>query len=460
MNLPIKKNETYEMLIEDLGSNGEGIGRIEGFTVFVEGALIGEEVSVLIMKLKKQFAFGKLIEILKPSAERVEAVCPVAKWCGGCQLQHLSYAGQLAYKTKKTQDALERIGKLEGIQVLDTIGMEDPWHYRNKAQVPVGGTKSKEGNNEIAIGFYAKHSHRIINADSCYLQQEKNTEVLAIVRKFLEEFQIKPYNEETGKGTIRHILTRTSRSKNEMMICFVVNGNDIPQRKILVDRLKEVDGVVSIVLNENRNRNNVIMGEKVRVLHGKDTISDSMDGLYFDISALSFYQVNPVQTEILYGKALELADLKGEEIVLDLYCGIGTISLFLARKVKKVYGVEIIPQAIEDAKKNALNNQIDNVEFLVGDASDVVVQLQQERKIEFDVIVVDPPRKGCDKMVLDTIVQLKPKTVIYVSCNPATLARDVVQLKEAGYEVEEVQAVDQFPMTIHVEAVLKMSLQE
>ncbi len=454
MNLPIKKNETYEMLIEDLGSNGEGIGRIEGFTVFVEGALIGEEVSVLIMKLKKQFAFGKLVEILKPSEERVEAVCPVAKWCGGCQLQHLSYASQLAYKTKKTQDALERIGKLEGVTVLDTIGMQDFWHYRNKAQFPVGVGK----NNEIEIGFYAKHSHRIINTKNCYLQQEKNTEVLAIVREFLEEFQIKPYDEETGKGTIRHILTRTSRTKNEMMICFVVNGNDFPKRKILVERLKAVDGVVSIVLNENRKRNNVIMGEKIKTLYGKDTISDSMDGLYFDISALSFYQVNPVQTEVLYGKALEFADLKGEEIVLDLYCGIGTISLFLARKAKKVYGVEIIPQAIEDAKKNALNNQIDNVEFLVGDASDVVVQLQQERKIEFDVIVVDPPRKGCDKMVLDTIVALKPKTLIYVSCNPSTLARDVAQLKEAGYEVEQVQAVDQFPMTTHVEAVLKMSL--
>lgn len=450
--IPVEKNKTYEMQIDALGSNGEGIGRIDGYTVFVEGALPGEKIRVLIVKVKKNYGYGKLLEILTVSPERREPLCPVAKQCGGCQLQHLSYEAELAYKTREVQDVMERIGGVKGVEVKPALGMADPWRYRNKAQFPVG--KGKDG---CAIGFYAKRSHRIVDTEKCFLQNECNDEIIGIVRAFLNEFDIPLYEEETHKGLVRHILTRIGRNSGEIMVCIVINGRRLPNSDILVERLQAVKGVVSIVLNVNKEKTNVILGQKIITLWGKDTILDTIDGIEFEISPLSFYQVNPIQTEVLYGKAVELADLKGDETVLDLYCGIGTISLFFARKVKKVFGVEIVPEAIADAKKNAARNGITNAAFAVGAAEEVIPRLYAEEGITADIVVVDPPRKGCDEKLLETILQINPEKIVYVSCNPATWARDLVTLTAGGYEVKEVQPVDQFSHSVHVETVVLMS---
>ena len=446
--IPVEKNKIYEMNIDALGSNGEGIGRIEGYTVFVEGALPGEKIKVLIVKVKKNYGYGKLMEILEVSPERREPMCPVAKQCGGCQLQHLSYEAELAYKTREVRDVMERIGGIKDVEVKPALGMEDPWRYRNKAQFPVG--KGKDG---CAIGFYAKRSHRIVDTDKCFLQNECNDEIIGIVRAFLNEYQIPLYDEEKHTGLVRHILTRIGKNSGEIMVCIVINGKKLPNSDILVERLKKVDGVVSIVLNVNKEKTNVILGQKIITLWGKNTIIDSIDGIEFEISPLSFYQVNPVQTEVLYGKAVELAGLKGDETVLDLYCGIGTISLFFARKAKKVFGVEIVPEAIADAKKNAARNGITNAEFAVGAAEEVIPRLYEEEGITADIVVVDPPRKGCDEKLLETILQISPEKIVYVSCNPATWARDLVVLKEGGYALKEVQPVDQFSHSVHVEVV-------
>ena len=446
--IPVEKNKIYEMQIDALGSNGEGIGRIDGYTVFVEGALPGEKISVLIVKVKKNYGYGKLMEILEVSPERREPMCPVAKQCGGCQLQHLSYEAELAYKTREVKDVMERIGGIRNVEVKPALGMENPWRYRNKAQFPVG--RGKDG---CAIGFYAKRSHRIVDTDQCFLQNACNDEIIGIVRAFLNEFNIPLYDEEKHKGLVRHILTRIGRNSGEIMVCIVINGKKLPNSDILVERLKAVEGVVSIVLNVNKEKTNVILGQKIITLWGKDTITDSIDGIEFEISPLSFYQVNPIQTEVLYGKAVELAGLKGEETVLDLYCGIGTISLFFARKAKKVFGGEIVPEAIADAKKNAARNGITNAEFAVGAAEEVIPRLYKEEGITADIVVVDPPRKGCDEKLLETILQISPEKIVYVSCNPATWARDLAVLKEGGYELKEVQPVDQFSHSVHVEVV-------
>lgn len=446
--IPVEKNKTYEIKIAALGSNGEGIGRIEGYTVFVEGALLPETCLVLIVKTRKHFGYGKLLEILSPSPDRREPCCPVAKQCGGCQLQHLSYAAQLAYKTKEVQDDLERIGGITDVTVRPAIGMEEPWRYRNKAQFPVG-----QGKDGCAIGFYAKRSHRIVDTKQCFLQNERNDAIVALVRDFLNEFQIPLYDEETHTGLVRHILTRIGRSSGEVMVCIVLNGKRLPHSEVLVERLQRIEGMVSIVLNVNREKTNVILGRKIITLWGKDTITDSLDGIEFEISPLSFYQVNPVQTEVLYEKAVELADLKGDETVLDLYCGIGTISLFFARKARQVFGVEIVPEAIADARKNAERNNITNATFAVGAAEEVIPRLYREEGIAADVVVVDPPRKGCDARLLETILQIAPEKVVYVSCNPATLARDLAVLAAGGYHVRQVQPVDQFPHTNHIENV-------
>ena len=446
--IPVEKNKTYEMHIDALGSNGEGIGRIDGYTVFVEGALPGETIRVLIVKVKKNYGYGKLMEILEVSPERREPMCPVAKQCGGCQLQHLSYEAELAYKTREVKDVMERIGGIKDVEVKPALGMENPWRYRNKAQFPVG--RGKDG---CAIGFYAKRSHRIVDTEKCFLQNECNDEIIGIVRAFLDEYNIPLYDEEKHKGLVRHILTRIGRNSGEIMVCIVINGKKLPDSDVLVERLRAVESVVSIVLNVNKEKTNVILGQKIITLWGKDTITDSIDGIEFEISPLSFYQVNPVQTEVLYGKAVELAGLKGDETVLDLYCGIGTISLFFARKAKKVFGVEIVPEAIADAKKNAARNGITNAEFAVGAAEEVIPRLYEEEGIAADIVVVDPPRKGCDERLLETILQISPEKIVYVSCNPATWARDLVVLKEGGYVLKEVQPVDQFSHSVHVEVV-------
>lgn len=451
MELPVQKNQEYEITIEDLGNNGEGIGRIEGYTVFVEGALPGERVRVLMVKTKKHYGYGKLREILEPSPDRITPVCPVAEKCGGCQLQHLSYEAQLAFKTKKVKDHLERIGGLTGIEVLPAIGMEDPWRYRNKAQFPVGGEKGAP-----QIGFYAKRSHRIIDTPACYLQNEVNDTIVQIVRDFLTENKIPLYDEETHSGLVRHILTRVGRQSGQIMVCIVINGKSLPQSQKLVERLTAVPGMTSIVLNENKKATNVILGDKIHVLWGKGFITDTIGSVEFEISPLSFYQVNPIQTRVLYQTALDFADLDGTETVLDLYCGIGTISLFFAQKAKRVFGVEIVPQAIEDAKRNAARNHMDNAFFQAGAAEEVIPRLYETEGLQADVVVVDPPRKGCDQRLLETILEIAPKKLVYVSCDSATLARDLAYLCPRGYRVEKVQVVDQFPWTVHVETVVSL----
>lgn len=452
MSLPVEKNKIYEMTIDALGSNGEGIGRIDGFTIFVEGALSEERVRVLIVKVKKSYGYGKLLEILSNSTHRVEPLCPVAKNCGGCQLQHLSYEGQLSYKAQKVRDDLERIGGIKDINDLPISGMENPWRYRNKAQFPVGN--GKEGIAEI--GFYAKRSHRIVDTSMCFLQNPVNDEIIAVVREFMDEFKVSAYDEEKHNGLVRHILTRVGRNSGEIMVCVVINGKKLPHSDVLVERLRLINGVVSIVLNVNKAQTNVILGAKVITLWGKSVIEDTLGGISFEISPLSFYQVNPIQTEVLYNKAVEMANLTGNETVLDLYCGIGTISLFFAKKARKVFGVEIVPEAIFDARKNAERNGITNVSFEVGAAEEVIPRLFEEQGITADVIVVDPPRRGCDRILLDTIASIQPTKLIYVSCDPATLARDVGVLKEKGFQVRDVHVVDQFPMTTHVECVIRL----
>lgn len=451
MNIPVEKNKEYEVVIEDLGSNGEGVGRIDGFTIFVEGGLPTEKLHILIVKVKKSFAFGKIIKILSPSNNRVEPICEVAKWCGGCQLQHISYEGQLEYKKKKTIEALKRIGKVENFEIENITGMQEPLYYRNKAQFPV----SKIG-DELKIGFYSKRSHNIINTNKCYIQHKNNEEVMKIIRDFLNTYNISIYNEGTHKGLIRHVITRVSKTTKEMMVCFVINGNDLPKKEIIIEKLAEIEYVSSIVLNINTKQTNVIMGNKIINIFGKEFIEDSIDDISFDISPLSFYQVNPLQTEVLYKKALEFAEVLPDDNVLDLYCGIGTISLIFAKRVKKVFGIEIVPEAIVDAKKNSIKNDIYNVEFFAGAVEDILSDLSYKEDI--DVIVVDPPRKGCDEKALDSMIKIKPKKIIYVSCNPATLARDVEILQKDGYVVTRGEVVDQFPMSTHCEVVLRLDL--
>ena len=452
MKLPVEKNQTYTMSITDIGTNGEGIGRIDGYTVFVEGALPEEVIKVLIVKTKKHFSYGKLLEILEPSPHRVTPACPVAAKCGGCQLQHLSYEGQLSFKTKKVKDHLERIGGFSGISVGYAKGMEEPWRYRNKAQFPVGG---KTGEPEI--GFYAKRSHRIIDTPVCMLQNKINDQIVKIIRAFLTEYEIPLYDETIHRGLVRHILTRIGRRTGEIMVCLVVNGRNLPHCDVLVERLHEIEGMTSIVLNVNTAQTNVILGTEVHVLWGKETIRDYIGDVQFEISPLSFYQVNPLQTQVLYQTALDFAELEGNETVLDLYCGIGTISLFFAQKAKHIFGVEIVPEAIADAKRNAALNGMNNADFAVGAAEDVIPRLYEEKGITADVVVVDPPRKGCDSVLLDTIAAISPKKVVYVSCDSATLARDLAYLCPKGYTIEKVQVVDMFPHTVHVETVVLLS---
>ena len=444
---PVEKNKDYLMEITDIGNEGEGIGKIDGFTVFVKDALPGEKIKVLITKVNKSFAFGRLMEIIEPSEYRVEPECPVYKRCGGCSLQHLSYDEQLKFKTKKVKDVLERIGGFENADVNDAVGMENPFHYRNKAQFPV-----REGKNGVEIGFYAPRSHNVIDIDSCLIQHPLNDKIIRLIREFINEENISVYNENTGKGLIRHIVTRIGYVTKEVLICIVINGKSIPKKEKLIKKLSEVEGLKGIVLNINTKNTNVILSRETKVLWGQGFITDYIGDVKFEISINSFYQVNPVQTKILYSKALELAGLTGNENVFDIYCGIGTISLFLAQKAKKVIGVEIVEQAIEDAKRNAEINGITNAEFIAGSAEEVIPKLYKEG-ITADVVVVDPPRKGCDEAVLDTIIKMQPEKVVYVSCDPSTFARDLKILCSNGYEKGTAQPVDQFCHSGHVEVV-------
>ena len=448
-----RKNDIVTLEIVDCGTDGEGIGKADGFTVFVKDAVIGDTIMAKIMKAKKNYGYGRLMEILKPSPYRVEPVCLSARQCGGCQLQAVSYEEQKVFKEKKLRGHLERIGGFTEFPMEPLIGMDDPYHYRNKAQFPVG--RNKEG--RIVTGFYAGRTHAIIENRDCALGIPQNKDVLDRVIAHMEKYNIAPYDEATGKGLVRHIFVRYGFFTGELMVCLIINGQDLPHQRELVEKLCEIPGMTSISLNMNKKRSNVILGDKVKTIWGEDYITDKIGDISYEISPLSFFQVNPKQTWKLYSKALEYADLHGEETVWDLYCGIGTISLFLAQKAKFVRGVEIVPAAIEDAKRNAQINHIENVEFFVGKAEEVLPREYEKNGVYADVIVVDPPRKGCDAMLLKTILKMQPKRVVYVSCDSATLARDLRFLCDNGYELKKVCGVDQFPQTVHVETIVLLS---
>ncbi|MDF2587480.1 MAG: rlmD [Anaerocolumna sp.] len=451
--MTINKNDEFIIDIFDIGSEGEGIGRHEGFTLFVKNALVGDKVKVKVMKMKKNYGYARLMEILEPSKDRVKPKCELAGKCGGCSIQHLDYQKQLEYKQNKVKNCLVRIGGFrDEINLEPIIGMENPFYYRNKAQFPV--SKDKDGN--VVIGFYAGGTHSIIDTSHCYIQAEVNEPIIQKIREFLVQHNISIYNEETHEGLVRHILTRVGFTTGEIMVCLIINGNDLPKKEKLIQSLCEIPNMTSISLNVNKEKTNVILGDRVTPLWGQPYITDYIGDIKYQISPLSFYQVNPVQTRKLYETALSFADLHGDEVVWDLYCGIGTISLFLAQKAKQVYGVEIVPQAIQDAKQNALINNITNAEFFVGAAEDVLLVKYKEESIYADVIVVDPPRKGCDESLLETIISMAPKRVVYVSCDPATLARDLKYLSNNGYELKKVQVVDQFGHSVHVETVVKL----
>ena len=460
----MNKNDIVTVEITDIGVSGEGIGHVDGYTLFIKDAVIGDVVEAKVMKAKKNYGYARLMKVVTPSEYRVEAKCAFARRCGGCQIQEMSYERQLVFKDQKIRGNLERIGGFTKEQIeavmQPVVGMEHPFGYRNKAQFPFG--TDKEGNP--ITGFYAGRTHDIIANTDCALGVEQNQEILEIILQYMRENKIKSYDEKTGKGLIRHALIRYGFKTKEIMVCLVVNGKKLPKAERLIEKLIQIEGMTSITISPNTRRDNVIMGDSYEILWGQGYITDYIGNVKYQISPLSFYQVNPVQTEKLYGLALEYADLKGDETVWDLYCGIGTISLFLAQKAKQVYGVEIVPQAIDDAKENAKINAIDNAEFFVGKAEEVLPEYYAEYEREHngetahaDVIVVDPPRKGCDETLLETIVKMQPEKVVYVSCDSATLARDLKYLCANGYEIKVCRGVDQFPQSVHVETVVLLS---
>lgn len=461
----MQKNETAIVIIEDIGVNGEGIGRVDGYTLFIKDAVIGDVAEVKVTKAKKNYGYARLMRVITPSKDRVEPVCPHARRCGGCQIQEMSYERQLAFKQAKVKGNLERIGGFSPEVTEKTmdpiVGMDEPFYYRNKAQFPFGTDKA--GNP--VTGFYAGRTHDIIENTDCALGISVNKEILELTLEFMKRYKIASYNETTGEGLIRHALIRYGFKTGEIMVCYVINGKKIPHAEVLVEKLSAIKGMTSITISPNRNRTNVIMGETYETLWGQGYITDYIGDVRYQISPLSFYQVNPAQTEKLYGLALEYAQLSGYETVWDLYCGIGTISLFLAQQAREVQGVEIVPQAIEDARRNAEINGIENARFYVGKAEEVLPKYYENYAKEHpgeharaDVIVVDPPRKGCEESLLRTMVEMEPERIVYVSCDSATLARDLKFLcGEGGYRLEKWRAVDQFPMTVHVETVVLLS---
>jgi len=464
----MQKNDLVTVAIEDIGVGGEGIGKVDGYTLFIKDAIIGDVVEAKIVKAKKNYGYARLMNIVTPSENRVEKpACPMARRCGGCQIQEMKYGAQLAFKEGKVRGNLERIGEVP-TELLDKVmqpivGMEEPFHYRNKAQFPIG--TDKEGH--IITGFYAGRTHSIIPNTDCALGVAVNQKILEIIMHFMENNHISAYDEEKHKGLVRHVLIRYGFKTDEIMVCLVINGEKLPHAEKLVDKLCKIPGMTSITISVNKAKTNVIMGNEIKLLWGQTYITDYIGNVKYQISPLSFYQVNPLQTEKLYGLALDYADLNGNETVWDLYCGIGTISLFLAQNAKQVYGVEIVPQAIDDARNNAKINDITNAEFYVGKAEEVLPEYYREYQeshggetAHADVIVVDPPRKGCEESLLQTIVDMQPGKVVYVSCDSATLARDVKFLRESGYELKKITPVDQFPNTVHVETVVLLSQQK
>lgn len=448
----LSKNKEYVVDIVDIGQGGVGIGKYEGFTVFVEGGLIQDKVKVRINKSKKNYAVGDIVEIIEKSPFRVDRICSDdLKDCGGCQIQELDYNKQLELKTNEVKQVISRIGKLENVEIHETIGMQSPCRYRDKAQFPIQNI-----NGSTAIGFYKKKSHDVIPTDMCVIQHDINDKIIKIIKTYIQAYNVSIYNETTHTGVLRHLVTKVGFTTNEVMVVLVANGTNLPHLNELASVLKEnILGFKTLVLNVNKAKTNVILGKENKVIYGNGKINDYIGDLVFEISPLSFFQVNPVQTEVLYNKALEYAELKENDTVFDIYCGIGSISLFLAQKATKVYGIEIVEDAIKDAKINAKLNNLNNVEFYVGKAEEVVPKMYSEGKTA-NVVVVDPPRKGCDEKVLDTIVSMKPDRVVYVSCNPSTLARDLAYLDERGYKCVEIQPVDMFPHTMHVECCAKI----
>ena len=478
----MKKNDIFDLEITDMGVDGEGIGHFDGMTFFVKDALIGDVIRARVTKLKKNYGYARVEEIVKPSDFRVEPACTHHRRCGGCQIQALSYEKQLEFKQEKVRGNLIRIGGFSAEEIdakmLPVVGMEHAFRYRNKAQFPIG--TDKDGN--LVAGFYAARTHSIIPVEDCLLGVEENAPILTAVKEWMLANGVTAYDEGTGKGLLRHVLIRFGFTTKEIMVCLIINGRSLPAQADLIARLEKMEGMTSISINVNTKNTNVILGDVTECIWGQAYITDYIHlretgdvlagagaefaitdtAVAYRISPQSFYQVNPVQTEKLYSTALEYAGLTGEEYVWDLYCGIGTISLFLAQKAKKVYGVEIVPQAIEDAKNNAKLNGIENAEFFVGKAEEVLPEFYSKLKeddamLRPDVIVVDPPRKGCDNACLETMLKMQPKRIVYVSCDSATLARDLRILCDGGYELEKVRAVDQFPHTGHIETVCQLN---
>ena len=449
----VKKNGIYQTEIIDLSSDGQGIGKVDGFTVFVEGTIPGDVAEIKIIKTNKTYGYGKIIKIISPSIDRIKAKCGIAKKCGGCSLQYMDYNAQLKQKQKIVSDCLERIGGVKNIVEIteEIIGMDNPYNYRNKAQFPV---KKNASQNIADIGFFVKRSHDIINLDTCDISHKINDEIINIFREFINRNikKFPPYNEENHTGLIRHIFTRTGFYSGEIMVCVVVNGDGLPESNELIKKLSKINGMTSIMLNINKEKTNVVLGHKNKILWGKDFITDYINDKKFKISVNSFYQINPVQTEKLYAKAIEFAEVNKNDVCIDAYCGIGTISIMLASHVKKVYGVEIVPQAIFDAVENAELNNIKNVEFITGKSEEIIPELIKNGE-NIDVIIVDPPRKGCDIKLIESIIESKIKKLVYISCDPATLSRDVKLLTQGAYELKKIQPVDMFPHTMHVETV-------
>lgn len=444
--IPVKKNDYIDVVFEDITHDGAGVAKVDGYPLFIPNGLPGEKANVKVIKVNKGYGFGRLVELYEKSPYRVEIPSDEAHKYGGCQLEHISYEGQLKYKENQVRQVLTRIGKLDDVKVHPILGMEQPWHYRNKAQVPVG-----EKDGKLIAGFFKPRSHEIVDTDESLIQLPEINEAVQTVKEICQELRIPAYDEESHKGVLRHIMARYGKQTGELMVVIITRTADLPGKNKLVDEIvARLPKVKSIVHNINSKRTNVILGEKTTVLWGNEVIYDYIGDVKFAISAISFYQVNPLQTKVLYDKALEYAGLTGEESVIDAYCGIGTISLFLAQKAKKVFGVEVVPEAIEDAKRNAELNGITNAEFAAGEAEVVIPKWYKEGNSS-DVLVVDPPRKGCDEALLKTIIEMKPRKVVYVSCNPATLARDLRILEDGGYKTLEVQPVDMFPYTTHVE---------
>lgn len=450
--MELRKNDIINLTITAMSSEGSGIGRTQdGLAVFVPMSAVGDELSVRILKVKKTLAYGKIEEIITPSPDRITPFCKVSRLCGGCVYSHITYEAELQAKKKRVADAISRIGGIDA-KINPIVGAEAPCRYRNKAQIPVGLT----GDGEVAMGFFSRHSHRIVDSMDCELQPEVFLTASKILRNFIEDKNISVYDEQTHTGLVRHLYLRYGEATDELMVCIVINGDKIPFEAELAEAFTQsIPTVKSIIINSNKEKTNVIVGNKFRTIYGEDYITDRLCSLKFLISPQSFYQVNRGQAQRLYGIAKDYASLKGTETLIDLYCGTGTIGLSMAGDCKELIGVEIVPKAIEDAKQNAQLNGITNARFICGDAKVAAAQLEREG-IKPDVVILDPPRKGCDAELIHTVVSMSPQRVVYVSCDPATLARDLKLFTSLGYITQEVTPVDMFPRTAHVESVAKI----